>query len=92
MMCLQITIYRQMSEEAHGCILQCFGADANGKCLTGIDSGDGCVLVKQLHKSKGSIQHQIAKQDKVLEGLSLVAMSGWPRYRDKYRPGGHERP
>jgi hypothetical protein len=72
-----------MSEEAHDCIIQCFAADDNAKWLTGIGSEDGCALVKKLHAAKGSIQHQIGKQDIVLERLTLVAMRGWPEYRDK---------
>jgi hypothetical protein len=33
--------YKQMSEEAYDCIMQCFAADENAKWLTGIDPGDG---------------------------------------------------
>jgi hypothetical protein len=81
---MSVDNHRQASEGAHDCILQCFGADAHAKLLTGIDSGGGCALVKKLYKSKGSIQHQMAKQDTVLERLTPVAMSGWPGYRDMY--------
>jgi hypothetical protein len=77
--------YKLMSEEAYDCIIQCFSADENAKWLTGIDPGDGCALVKKLHASKGSIQHQMAKQDNVLERLTLVTMRGWPDYRDKFQ-------
>jgi hypothetical protein len=79
--------YKQMSEEAYDCIMQCFAAGDNAKWLTGIGSGGGCALVKKLYAAKGSIQHQIGKQDIVLERLALllVAMRGWPEYRDKLR-------
>ena len=43
------------------------------------------ALVKKLHASKDSIQHQMAKQDIVLERLTLVAMRGWPEYHDKFQ-------
>jgi hypothetical protein len=40
--------YRQAREKTQDCILQCSGADANAKWLTGIGSGDGdgCVQVQ----------------------------------------------
>jgi hypothetical protein len=40
--------------------------------------------MKKLHASKGSIQHQMAKQDNVLDRLTHVAMRGWPEYRETF--------
>jgi hypothetical protein len=77
--------YKQMSEEVYDCIIQCFAADENAKWLTGIGPRDGCALIKKLHASKGPSQHQMGKQDMVLERLTLVTMRGWPEYRDKFR-------
>jgi hypothetical protein len=62
--------YKQMSEEAYDCIIQLFSAGENAKWLTGSGPGDGCALMKKLHASKGSIQHQMGKQDMVIDRLT----------------------
>jgi hypothetical protein len=58
--------HRQMSEGAYDCIVQCFGADENAKWLTGI--GSGGARVERLGSAP---EHQIGKQDIVLERLTL---------------------